>query len=112
MFSEYIVPPDSKEIELERNDQEVSPSAGKNTETVLVPCRARKHVSTAISSGLDISGVSRYHFLQQFSVRVTKFTSGSNLSHLHGFQQLALLPEFIQITFFVCTNRINLLNLK
>ena len=36
----------------------------------------------------------------------------SNLSHLHGSQQLVLLPYFIEITFFVCTNRINLLNLK
>ena len=36
----------------------------------------------------------------------------SNLTHLHGFQQLMLLPWFIEITFFVCKNRINLLNLK
>ena len=31
---------------------------------------------------------------------------------LHGFQQLVLLPQFIEITFFICTNRINLLNLR
>ena len=37
----------------------------------------------------------------------------SNLSHLHDFQQLALLPQLIDIIFFfVCTSRINLLNLK
>ena len=36
----------------------------------------------------------------------------SNLTCLHGFQQLLLLPEFIEIIFIVCTNRINLLNLK
>ena len=36
----------------------------------------------------------------------------SSLTHLHGFQLLVLLPYFIEITFFVCTNRINLLNLK
>ena len=36
----------------------------------------------------------------------------SNLIHLHGFQQLVLLPYFIEITSFVCNNRINLLNLK
>ena len=35
-----------------------------------------------------------------------------NLTHLHGFQQLVLLPEFMQITFFIFTNRINLLNIK
>ena len=28
----------------------------------------------------------------------------SNLTHLHVFQQLRLLPQFIEITFFVCTN--------
>ena len=36
----------------------------------------------------------------------------SNLSHLHGFQQLLLLPWFIEITSLVCTYRINLLNLS
>ena len=30
--------PDSKETELGSNDQEASPSAGKNTGVVLVPC--------------------------------------------------------------------------
>ena len=35
----------------------------------------------------------------------------SSLTHLHGFQLLILLSYFIEITFFVCTNRINL-NLK
>ena len=36
----------------------------------------------------------------------------SNLTHLHGFQMLVLLPEFLEITFFICINRINILNLK
>ena len=36
----------------------------------------------------------------------------SNLTYLHGFQQLVLLPYFIEISFFICTNRINLLTLK
>ena len=36
----------------------------------------------------------------------------SSLTHLHGFQLLLLLPQFIEITFFVCTKRINLLILK
>ena len=35
-----------------------------------------------------------------------------SFTHLHGFQQLLLLPQFIEIIFFVCTNRINFLNLK
>ena len=34
----------------------------------------------------------------------------SNLTHFYGFQLPVLL--FIEITFFVCTNRINLLSLK
>ena len=37
MFSDCTVPPDSKETELGNSEQEVSPSAGKNTEVVLVP---------------------------------------------------------------------------
>ena len=32
------VPPDSKETELGSSNQEASPSAGKNTGIVLVPC--------------------------------------------------------------------------
>ena len=32
------VPPDSKETKLGSSDQVASPSAGKNTEVVLVPC--------------------------------------------------------------------------
>ena len=36
----------------------------------------------------------------------------SNLTHLHGFQQLVLLPQLIEIISFVCTKRIILLNLK
>ena len=36
----------------------------------------------------------------------------SSLTHLHGFQLLVLLPQLIEITFLVFTNRISLLNLK
>ena len=36
----------------------------------------------------------------------------SSLIHLHGFQLLALLRYFIEIIFFVCTKRMNLLILK
>ena len=35
-----------------------------------------------------------------------------SLTHLNGLQLLVLSPYFIEITFFLCTNRINLLNLK
>ena len=49
--------PDSQETVLGSSDQEASPSAGKNIRVVLVLCRAWKCVSTAISSGVDISEV-------------------------------------------------------
>ena len=38
VFAGCTVPPDSKETELRSSDQEASPSAGKNTGVVLVPC--------------------------------------------------------------------------
>ena len=52
MFSGRTVPPDNKKNKL---DQEASPSAGKNTEVVLVSCRTRKCVPIAISGGVDTS---------------------------------------------------------
>ena len=33
----------------------------------------------------------------------------SSLMHVHGFQLLVLLLQFIEVIFFICTNRINLL---
>ena len=47
--------------------QEVSPSAGKNTRLVLVPCCTWKCVTTVISVGLDISEVLGCHLLWQMS---------------------------------------------
>ena len=38
MFSSCTVPSNSKETERGSSDQEASPSAGKNTGVVLVPC--------------------------------------------------------------------------
>ena len=67
MFSGCTVPPDSKEIQLGSSDQEASPSAGKNTGIVLVPCRAWKCVLTAISGGVDIFEVPGNHLLRQIS---------------------------------------------
>ena len=67
MFSGCTVPPDSKETELGSSDQEASPSAGKNTGIVLVPCHAWKCAPTAISVGVDISEVPGCHLLQQMS---------------------------------------------
>ena len=57
------MPPDSKETKLGSSDQEASPSAGKNTGVVLVPCLR----PTAISGGVDISEVRGCHLLRQMS---------------------------------------------
>ena len=66
MFSGCTLLPDSKETKLGSSDQEASPSAGKNTGIVLVPCHTWKCVPTAISSGVDIE-VPVCHLLQQMS---------------------------------------------
>ena len=58
---------ESTKTELGSRDQEASPSAGKNTEIVLVPCHAWKCVPTAISGGVDISEVPGCHLLRQMS---------------------------------------------
>ena len=59
-LSGSTVPPDSKKIKIGSSNQEASPSAGKNTEIVLVPWKC---VPTAISGGVDISEVPRSHLL-------------------------------------------------
>ena len=64
MFSGYTVLPDGKETELGSSDQVASPSAGKNTTVVLVPCREWKCAPTA---GVDISEVPGCHLLHQTS---------------------------------------------
>ena len=61
------MPPDTKEAKLGSSDQEASPSAGKTTGIVLVPCCTWKCVLSAISGGVDISEVPGYHLLQQMS---------------------------------------------
>ena len=58
MFSGCAVLPDSKENELGCVDQEPSPSAGKNTRVVLVPCCALKCFLKAISGDLYIFNIS------------------------------------------------------
>ena len=67
MFSGCAVPPDSKETKLGSRDREASPSAGKNTGIVLVPCRAWKCVPSAISGGVDILEVPGCHLLREMS---------------------------------------------
>ena len=65
MFSDCTVPSNSKEIELESSEKEVSASAGENNEVVLVPCGTWKCVSTAISGGVEVSEV------LEFSMSIT-----------------------------------------
>ena len=67
VFSGSYVPPDSKKTKLGRSDQEASPSAGKNTRIILVPCCTFKCLPTAISGGVDISNIPGCHLLQQMS---------------------------------------------
>ena len=50
MFFGCMLLPDSKETELGSSDQEGSPSAGKNTGTVLVPCHTCGSVSLQVFS--------------------------------------------------------------
>ena len=52
------MPPYSKETKLGSSDQGDSPSVGKNTGVVLVPCCTWKCVPAAFFGGVDISNVS------------------------------------------------------
>ena len=67
MFYGCIVSPYSKGTELGSSDQEASPSPGKNTGVVLVPCREWTCFPAAISDGVDISEVLECHLLRQTS---------------------------------------------
>ena len=59
----HCVVHDSKETKLGISNQEVSPSAGKNTGVVLVPCCTWKCNTTAVSGGVDVYKVPVYHVL-------------------------------------------------
>ena len=63
MFSGCTVPPDIKETKFGSTDQELSPSAGKNTRKV--PCRTWKCVSADNCGGVDISEIPGCNLLQQ-----------------------------------------------
>ena len=62
-----IVSPDSKETKVGSNNQGTSPTAGKNTGVVLVPCCTWKCGPTAIFSGVNISEIPGCHLLRQMS---------------------------------------------
>ena len=61
------MPPDRKETKLGSSNQEGSPSAGKNTVVVLVPCHAWNCTCITISSDVDIFEVPGCHLLCQMN---------------------------------------------
>ena len=79
MFSGCTVLSGSKETEIGSSDQGSSPSAGKNTRVVLVPCGTWKCVTTGISGGVNISEVSGCHmdvtFVRLVSHELTAYLS-------------------------------------
>ena len=74
------------------SDQEVSPSAGKNTGVVLVLCCSWKCIATNICSGVDISEVHGCHLFRRMSSqrRSQKLLQGLLVSH----ELTAYLPVF------------------
>ena len=82
MFSGSTVLSDSKETELGSSDQEASPSAGKNTGVVLVPC---SRMEVRPYSYFQWCGYFRGPWVSfvttdEFSVRFTKITSRIGIS--------------------------------
>ena len=67
MFSGCTVPSVIKEMHFGSSDLDVFGSAGKNTEAVLVQCRTRKCVLTAIFGGVDNFEAPGCHLLKQIS---------------------------------------------
>ena len=76
MLSDCTVPSDSKETELGGSDQEASPSAGKNTGVVSVPCSLIevRPYSYFRWCGYFCGPCVSFVTTDEFSVRVTKIT--------------------------------------
>ena len=91
LFSGCNVASDSKETQLGSRNQEASPSAGKNTRIVLVPCWAWKCIPAAISDGEDISKVPGCHLLWQMS---SQWDSKKLLQRLVSHELTAYLSVF------------------
>ena len=82
MFAACTVLPDSKETELGSSNPEASPSVGKNTGVVLVPC---SHMEVRPYSYFWWCGYfggpwASFVTADEFSVRVTKITSRIGVS--------------------------------
>ena len=76
-----------KGTELWSNDQEASPSPGKNTRVVLVPClcmEVRNYSYVDIWCGYFSGPWVSFGMTDEFSVRVTKFTSKIGVSWTHS----------------------------
>ena len=67
MFSRYTVPPDSIAIKLDSNNQEASPSAGKNTGVVLVPFSRMEVRPYNFFGSVDLSEDPGSHLLRRMS---------------------------------------------
>ena len=93
--SACTMPLDSKETELGSHNQEASPSAGKITEVVLVPCCTRKCVPTAVSVHVDIPGVLECSLLQHMSsLRGSQILLQGLVSHAHKANLSDFYPIF------------------
>ena len=74
MFSGCTVPPASKETD-QKTNQKASPSVGKHTGVVLVPCCTWNCVPTVIFVGYFQGPWVLFVIIDEFSVRLTKVTS-------------------------------------
>ena len=94
VFSGYSVPPDSKETELRSSDQEASPSAGKNTGIVLVPCHGYIIRVSMVIVAKWFWKLSNFHLLlKQKSPSLTRNLAVSTFSELLiGFSGKVNLP--------------------
>ena len=97
MFSGCTLPPDSKETKLGSSDQEASPSAGKNTRVVLVPCLCMevRPYSYFWWCGYFWGPWVSFVMADEFLVRVTKITSRIGASWTHSLP-VCFLPFLTQ----------------
>ena len=81
-----VRPPDSKETELGSSDQVPSPSAGKNTGVVLVPCLRMEVCPYSYFRWCAYFWRPRVSFVttDEFSLRVTKITLRIGVSWTHS----------------------------
>ena len=78
---------------------------------VFPPLRNFNHVVVSVSIDfLSNSKVNVFRLKLMYKFLIVSVTS--SLTHLHGFQLLMSLPQLIEISFFVSSNKIKLLNLK